>query len=100
MQLILSGKGIALTESMKEHAENKIGTLDHFWKDIIRIHVEVSKNQRHAHGDIFVVYAWVEAPGNDIRISTEGPQYQAAVDELRVKLERLIKKSKDKLADH
>lgn len=99
MQLILSGKGMSLTESMKEHVSRKIGSLDHFWKDIIRIHVEVSKNQHHTHGDIFVVYAWVETPGNDIRVSNEGAHFQQVVDGLSVKLERVVTKSKEKLAD-
>lgn len=94
--IIVSAKNFAVMPSMRAYIEQKLGKLWHFWERIIRIHVEVIVNRHHRRGDIFIVYAHIEAPGHDLRASAEGGTMNAAVDTVYSKLERMVMRAKHK----
>lgn len=94
MQIIVSAKNFALTPSIKNFVEQKIGRLEHFWSDIIRAHVELSLNRHHKHGDIYIAFARLETPGPDLRASTESSDMRSAIDRLYPKLERQVVRAK------
>ncbi len=96
MDILISGKSIAVTPSMKTYVEDRMVRLERFWKSLIRCHVEVSRSKHHKHGDVFVVYTWIESPGKDIRATSDATEFQEAVDLVYEKLERLIRKAKYK----
>ncbi|MBI4426468.1 MAG: ribosome-associated translation inhibitor RaiA [Candidatus Kerfeldbacteria bacterium] len=96
MDIIISGKNLVMTPSMRAVIERKLGRLERFWQRLIRMHVEISINRHHRRGDVFVAYGWVESPGDDLRASAEGESFAAAVDVLYAKLERLVVKAKER----
>ncbi|MBI5404810.1 MAG: ribosome-associated translation inhibitor RaiA [Candidatus Kerfeldbacteria bacterium] len=97
MHVIVSGKNIDLTPSLQTYAEEKLGRLEHFWSDIIRVHVELEKNKHHKHGDVCVVSVRIEIPGNDIRARQESSDMHSAIDVIATKLERQVIKAKERL---
>lgn len=97
MDIIINGKGISVTPSMKTYIESKLSKLPHFWNELIRCHVEVSRNQHHKHGDVYATYAWIESPGKDIRATAEGTEFQEAVNVLYGTLERAVVKAKERV---
>lgn len=98
MDIIVSGKNIIITPSMRTLIEAKLGRLDRYWRRLIRAHVEISLNRHHQHGNVFVAYGWIESPGDDIRVSVEGPSFPTVIDLLSGKLERLVIKAKQRRA--
>lgn len=96
MQVIVSGKNVSITPSITYLVESKMDRLNKFWSRIIRIRVEVMMNRHHKHGNVFIVYARVETPGNDIRASSQGSDIHTALDLLYPKLERLVLRAKSK----
>lgn len=99
MQVIISAKNVTLTSSMSTLAAEKLERLDRFWSALIRCRVEVIVNRRHKHGEIFAVYGWVEVPGHDLRATVESSDFRSAIDELYDKLERLVKRAKERRGD-
>ncbi len=97
MQIITSGKGIELTDAIKDYVDKKISGLDKFHPNIIRAVVEVGiESHHHQKGDIFVAECKLEIPGKDLFASkTENTLYKA-IDKVRDYLEAEIKKSKEK----
>lgn len=100
MQVIISGKGIDLTEAIKDYVEKKISGLDKFYDKIIRAVVTVGKeNNHHLKGEVFVCDCKLEVPGNDLYASkNEGSLYKA-IDKVRDYLEAELKKHKVKLQE-
>lgn len=94
MNIIVSGKGVSISESMRGLLESKLGRLQKFWSGIVRAHVEVTRDRHHKHGDVFLVYGWLEIPGNDIRATALAGEFSEAVNLLYGKLERMVLKSK------
>jgi len=98
MDILISGKGMTVTESMKVYINERMARLERFWGDLIRCHIEVSRNRHHRHGEVYVANAWIESPGRDIRANADATDYKQSIDVLYEKLERLVVKAKDKLA--
>ncbi|MDO8509671.1 MAG: ribosome-associated translation inhibitor RaiA [bacterium] len=100
MQIIITGKGIDLTEAIKEYVEKKISGLDKFHPGIIRASVEVGvENHHHLKGKIFICECKVEIPGNDVFASKNEKTLYKAIDKVRDYLELELKKSKAKSHD-
>ena len=97
MQIVISGKGIELTDAIKAYAEKKISGLDKFYPNIIRAIVEVGmETHHHLKGEIFVAECKLEIPGNDVFASKNEKTLYKAIDKVRDYLEAELKKSKAK----
>ncbi|MBU0546417.1 ribosome-associated translation inhibitor RaiA [Patescibacteria group bacterium] len=95
MQVIISAKGIELTDAVKEYVEEKIGSLEKFYDKILRAHVVVGKeNQHHLKGKVFVAECKLEVPGNDLFASKNELSLHKAIDKVRDYLEQELKKHK------
>ena len=95
MQVIISAKGIELTEAIKEYVEKKISALDKFYDQIIRAHVMVGmESHHHLKGKVFVAECKLEVPGNDLFASKNELTLYKAVDKVRDYLEQELKKHK------
>lgn len=98
MQLIISGKGVSLTDAIENYVEKKINPLDKFFKGIIRADVTLGKETRHrVKGEIFYAECKLEIPGNDIFEREKAKDLYAAIDAMRDRLEGELKKRKAKL---
>jgi len=96
MDILISGKGIEVTESMKNYVNERMTRLERFWGSLIRCHVEVSLNKHHKQGRIFATYAWIESPGKDIRATVDATEFNEVIDLLYEKVERLVRKAKER----
>ena len=97
MQVIITGKGIELTEAIKDYVEGKISALDKFYDHIIRASVVVGvENHHHLKGDVFIAECKLEVPGNDVFASKNEKTLYKAVDKVRDYLEGELKKHKTK----
>ncbi|MFA6486503.1 MAG: ribosome-associated translation inhibitor RaiA [Candidatus Magasanikbacteria bacterium] len=97
MQVIITGKGIELTDAIKDYAEKKISGLDKFMEGIIRAHVTVGvETHHHLKGEIFICECKLEIPGNDVFASKNEKTLYKAIDKVRDYLETELKKHKAK----
>lgn len=95
MQIQITGKGMELTESIKEYTEKKISGLDKFYDKIIRAKVVVGvENHHHLKGQIFICECKLEVPGNDLFASKNEKDLYKAIDKVRDYLENELKKHK------
>ena len=95
MQINLTGHHIELTDSLHDYVNEKMGRLEKHFDKVSNTHVILSvENVRHK------AEATVNMSGNNIFAeSTEDTMY-AAIDSLVDKLDRQVKKHKEKLKNH
>ena len=97
MQVNITGKGIELTEAIKSYVEEKIGSLEKFYDQIIRANVIVGvESHHHNKGNIFITECKLEVPGNDVFASKNEKTLYKAIDKVRDYLEAELLKHKTK----
>ena len=95
MQIIITGKGIELTEAIKAYAEDKISGLDKFYDQILSAKVVVGKeNNHHQKGDVFIAECKLDVPGKDLFAEKKEETLYKAIDKIRDYLESELKKFK------
>ncbi len=100
MQINITGKGVDLTEPIKNYVDKKIGRLERFFDQIIRAVITVGVESRHHQkGEIFFAEGKLEIPGNDVFVSETAVSLYGAIDNLRGRLEGEIKKHKVKMRE-
>jgi ribosomal subunit interface protein len=98
MQIILTGKGVELTEAISAYVSKKLGGVDKFFSEIQRAEVVVGmETQHHNKGAVFFAECKLEVPGNSLFAKTVGVSLYEAVDFLKAQLESEVKKHKLKL---
>lgn len=97
MQINITGKGIDLTEAIKDYVNKKFEGLDKFYDRIIRANVSVGmETKHHVKGQVFVCECKLEIPGNDVFASKNEKVLYKAIDKVRDYLEGELKKHKAK----
>lgn len=97
MQIMITGKGIDLTQAIEGYVIKKIESLEKFYNQIVRAHVVVGVETRHhLKGSIFMAECKLEIPGNDIFVTKTAQTLYEAIDQLRDFLEKNLKKHKTK----
>lgn len=95
MQISITGHHIDITQALRAYIENKFARLERHFDNMTNIHVilNVEKERQMAEATIHVSRGKVfaDAGHNDM---------YAAIDNLVDKLDRQIKKHKEKLTDH
>jgi putative sigma-54 modulation protein len=95
MQILLTGRGMDLTESIKDYVDKKIGSLDKFYDKIQKAEVRVGKEtDHHMKGKIFVCECKLDVPGVDLFASKNEKDLYKAIDKVRDYLEGELKKHK------
>lgn len=98
MHIIITGKGVDLTDAIESYVTKKMNSLEKFFTNIIRADVLLGKETRHHNkGEIFFAEAKLEVPGTDLFCREDATSVYAALDLLRDRLERDLKKHKVKL---
>jgi putative sigma-54 modulation protein len=95
MQLHVTGHHVEVTPALRTYIEKKLERIVRHFDHVIDVHciLTVEKLMQKAE-------ATLKVPGNDIHAdATDGDMY-AAIDALTDKLDRLVKKRKDKINDH
>ena len=96
MEIQITGKGIELTEAIKEYAAKKASALNKFYNNrITRTEVIAGINHRHSRkGDMFMAEFKLYVPGNTIFASKQEENLYKAIDAVRDYLELELKKYK------
>lgn len=95
MQLSVTGHHVDVTAALRQYVENKIEKIERHFDLVTDVHciLTVEKLRHKAE-------ATVNVNGGKIYADATEPDMYAAIDGLVDKLDRRVKKYKEKLADH
>jgi len=95
MQLDVTGHHVELTDSLREYVNNKLERIERHFDQVTDIHciLTVEKLRQKAE-------ATVSVNGTKIYADATDEDMYAAIDALVDKLDRQVKKYKEKLVDH
>ena len=95
MQLNITGHHVEITDAMHDYVTSKLAKLERHFDHVTNAHVilRVEKERQMAE-------ATVHVSGKDLFAEAENGNLYAAIDELADKLDRQIRKHKEKLTDH
>ncbi len=96
MQLDLSGHHVEVTESLRAYVVKKFERISRHFEQLIDVHcvLTVEKHVRHK------AEATLSLRGNKIYADATEDNMYAAIDALTDKLDRSVKKHKEKASDH
>ncbi len=95
MQINLTGHQIDITDSLRSYVNEKMEKLERHFDKVSNTHVILEiENLNHK------AEATVHMSGNDIFADAVADDMYAAIDALVDKLDRQVKKHKEKLKDH
>ncbi len=96
MKMMISGRHVGVTESMKEYAETKVLKLVKFFDRItsVRVTMDIEGIQQHVEMVVEV------ARGQRLVAKAEAVDMYAACDLAERKLAQRLRKYKDRLTDH
>ena len=95
MQINLTGHHIEITDSLRNYVNEKMEKLERHFDKVSNTHVILSlENVRHK------AEATVHMSGNDIFADATETDMYAAIDALVDKLDRQVKKYKEKIKNH
>jgi ribosomal subunit interface protein len=100
VNLILSGRGLALDDRLRQYATDKLSHVERFYDRIIKMEVELRRERTARRTDRHRVEVTVTTPKEILRAHGEGIDHFAAIDIAADRLETQIKKRKGKLRDH
>lgn len=95
MHIDITGHHVEITDSMRDYVTGKFERLERHFDMVTKTHVilTVEKNRQKAE-------ATIHLKGVDIYADSEDEDMYTAIDSLTDKLDRQIKKHKEKLTDH
>ena len=95
MQINLTGHHVDITPALRGYVEKKFDRIVRHFDQVIDVHcvLTVEKLEQRAEATLGVSGAKIHA------IASDGDMY-AAIDALADKLDRMVKKHKEKLTDH
>ena len=95
MQINLTGHHVEITDSLRNYVNEKMEKLERHFDKVSNTHVILSvENVRHK------AEATVHMSGNDIFAEATETDMYAAIDALVDKLDRQVKKYKEKIKNH
>ncbi len=91
-ELIISGRHLELTESLKDFVREKTDKLFRHENRIVRIRIELDHEQIQTKEHLFTAKGIIEINGPDMVVSeTSGDMYKS-IDLLVIKLDRMIRR--------
>jgi putative sigma-54 modulation protein len=95
MQINLTGNHVDLTDPLRNYVNNKVGRLERHFDIVQNIHVILSvEKMRHK------AEATLHVNGSNLFADSVQEDMYAAIDSMTDKLERQVKKQKEKMTDH
>jgi putative sigma-54 modulation protein len=95
MQLNLSGHHIDITTALRDYVSNKMERLERHFDNVTNMHVILSVEKLRQKAE-----ATLHVSGANLFANAEHENMYAAIDALADKLDRQIKKHKEKTKDH
>jgi putative sigma-54 modulation protein len=96
MQLNITGRHVDVTDSMQDYVTSKLEKVERHFDHVTNVHVilSVEKLRQKAEATIHV------SGGGNVFAESENEDMYTAIDSMTDKLDRQIKKHKEKLTDH
>ena len=96
MNLQVKGRNLEVSDQIRQYAEDKLGKLDRLVNDLTRVELElaVEKNPSIADNQIAEATVWTKGPV--LRARESSGDMKASIDQLVDKLERQVKRYRDK----
>jgi len=95
MQLDLSGHHVEITDSMRAYVLKKFERISRHFENVLDVHCVLTVEKLRHKAE-----ATVTLRGNKIYADSTEPNMYAAIDALADKLDRSVKKHKEKISDH
>lgn len=95
MQLTLTGHHLEVTEALRSYIEKKLDKVTRHFDQVIDVHCTLTVEKLSHRAE-----ATMHVPGDAIHADAAESHMYAAIDALTDKLDRLVKKHKDKKNDH
>lgn len=95
MQLNLTGHHLDITPALRDYVNDKMERVERHFDNVTNVHVILSVEKLRQKAE-----ATVHLAGNDIFADAEDEDMYAAIDALIDKLDRQVRKHKEKLTDH
>lgn len=92
MEIVVRGKNIEITDFIRDHVTKKLAKLERFFKRILDVTVHFYSERGRIKVEVTMT-----ASGVVLRGEGEGPDWRTAFDEVLEKLERQVKRHKEKL---
>ena len=96
MRVQIKGRHVELSQSVRDYAETKLRKLDKQLADQTQVELELWEEQNPSIRDSHVAEATIWTKGPTLRAKETATSFEAAVDELVDKLERQVKRYRDK----
>lgn len=97
MQIIIKGKNIEVTDSLRRYSEEKIGKITKFFSDFINADVELIEEKNPSIANPNRVEVTIYTKGSVIRAKVADMDMYAAIDSVAEKIEKQAKRFKSKL---
>jgi ribosome hibernation promoting factor len=95
MQLNLTGHHIDITGPIRDYVDSKLGRLERHFEHVTNVHVILTVDKL-----IHKAEATMHVSGADLFADSDAADMYAAIDGLAAKLDRQLKRHKEKLKDH
>ena len=95
MQLNLTGHHVDITPALRDYVNNKLERLERHFDHVTNVHVILSVEKQRQKAE-----ATIHVTGNNIFANAEDQDMYAAIDALIDKLDRQVRKHKEKVTDH
>ena len=100
MKIIISGKQLKITDAIRNYTEEKISRISKYSNAITEVDVVLTVEDTKSEGPIHKADGLVYASGIKIKIEAEDKDLYAAIDELSDRLERQVRKYKERQKDY
>lgn len=98
MKTSIRATNVDLTEDTKKYINEKMDSLDKFFKNIIYSKVEIGMNSKHHQkGKIFFCEANIKVPNNLIRVKKTSESLLKSIDKTKDHLRVILKRHKEKI---
>ena len=95
MQLNITGHHVDVTESLHDYVVNKLERVERHFDHVTNVHVILSVEKLRQKAE-----ATIHISGGNLFAESENENMYAAIDAMTDKLDRQIKKHKEKITDH
>ena len=100
MKIIVSGKQLKITDAIKNYTEERSSKIFKYTDAITEVDVVLTVEQKKSEGEVHKADGLVYASGTKIKVEARNTDLYAAIDELSERLERQVRKYKEKQKDH
>jgi putative sigma-54 modulation protein len=96
VDVVVKGRGISVSEQLRRSAEHKLGKIVRLEPRAARVEVEVSTARSSRPDGLKRLDATLEIPRKVFRARAEGPEVEAALDQIVARLERQVRDHRDR----